>query len=107
MIVENFSHKLLNSSIRNTYVATAFFATLIFFVINANSYTPIEMLFGVTIVTIAFKGLSNMMVSLVILLFNLDNKEEQLEFEKTSQRINGLLNELSLQQTKLKTSQNN
>ena len=107
MIVESFSHKLLNSSMRNTYVATAFFATLIFFVINANSYTPIEMLLGVTMVTIAFKGLSNMMVSLVILLFNLDNKEEQLEFEKTSQRINGLLNELSLQQTKFKTSQNN
>ena len=103
MIVENFSHKLLKSNIRSVYVATSFFATLIFFVINANAYTPIEMLTGVILVTVAFKGLSNLMISLVILLFNLDKKAKQVELEETADKINNLLNELALQKTKLNT----
>ena len=105
MIIEDFSYRLISSKMMNTYVATAFFATLVFFVLNANSYTPLEMIMGVVFVTIAFKGVSNMMLSLVILLFNLENKEHALEFERTSAKVNGLLNELSLQQTKIKSNQ--
>jgi hypothetical protein len=102
MIIEDFSKKIISSNTMNTYVASAFFSTLVFFVINANAYTPIEMIAGVILATIAFKGISNMMLSLIILLFNLENKEHALEFEETSSRINGLLKDLQLQQTKLK-----
>ena len=105
MIIEDFSYRLVSSKMMNTYVATAFFSTLIFFVLNANSYTPMEMIMGVVVVTVAFKGVSNMMLSLVILLFNLENKEQALEFENTSSKVNGLLHELSLQQTKIKSNQ--
>ena len=105
MIIEDFSYKLISSKMMNTYVATAFFSTLIFFVLNANSYTPMEMIMGVIFVTVAFKGVSNMMLSLVILLFNLENKEQALEFEHTSSKVNGLLHELSLQKTKIKSNQ--
>ena len=104
MVVENFSKKLLQSNIRSVYIATPFFATLIFFVINANAYTPLEMLFGVTLVTIAFKGLANLMVSLVILLFNLDKKAKNIELQAMTSKIDNLLNELALQKTKLATS---
>ncbi len=107
MLVENFSQKVLRSNIINTYVATAFFASLIFFVINANAYTPLEMLTGVILVTVAFKGISNMMLSLVILLYNLNGKEKSIEFEEATSKINSLLNDLSLQQAKLKTVQHN
>ena len=103
MLVENFTNRLLSSKILDVYVATAFFATLIFFVFNANAYTPLEMMFGVVFVTIAFKGLSYMMISLIILLFNLDNKKDQIAFKESSARIDGLLNDLTLQQTKLKS----
>ena len=105
MVVESFSYRLISSKMINTYVATAFFSTVIFFVLNANSYTPLEMIIGVMLVTIAFKGISNMMLSLVILLFNLENQEDSIEFEKTQSKVNGLLNELSLQKTKLKSQQ--
>ena len=105
MLVENFSQKIISSNLINTYVAAAFFGTLIFFVLNANSYTPLEMITGIILVTIAFKGISNMMLSLLILLFNLDKNSNELEFEQTSSTINGLLNDLSLQQAKLKTNQ--
>ncbi|MCK5295077.1 MAG: hypothetical protein KAJ49_10510 [Arcobacteraceae bacterium] len=105
MIIEDFSYRLISSKMMNTYVATAFFSTVIFFVLNANSYTPLEMITGIILATIAFKGVANMMLSLVILLFNLDNKGDALEFEQRSAKVNGLLNELSLQQTKIKSNQ--
>ena len=106
MLVEDFSSRVLRSNIVKTYVATAFFATLIFFILNANSYTPLEMMIGIVLVTIAFKGVSNMMLSLVILLFNLQRKDDSLEFEKSASNVNSLLNDLSLQQAKIKTNQN-
>ena len=106
MLVEDFSSRVLRSNIVKTYVATAFFATLIFFILNANSYTPLEMMIGIVLVTIAFKGVSNMMLSLVILLFNLQRKDDSLEFEKSALNVNSLLNDLSLQQAKIKTNQN-
>ena len=105
MIIENFSKKVINSNVISTYVAAAFFGTLIFFVLNANFYTPLEMLIGIILATIAFKGISNMMLSLLILLFNLNNKEESVEFDKTASSINSLLNDLALQQAKIKTNQ--
>lgn len=103
MVIEEFSNRVLASKIIDTYVATAFFATVVFFVLNSHAYTAIEMLFGVMIVTIAFKGLSHLMVALVIALFNLDNKKDELEFDNQVSRIDGLLNDLALQQTKIKT----
>ncbi len=103
MLVEEFSNKVLRSKIIDTYVATAFFAVVIFFTLNADIYTPIEMLFGVIFVTIAFKGLSHMMVALIILLYDFDHKKESIELGEVSSRINGLLNDLSLQQTKIKS----
>jgi hypothetical protein len=104
MIIENFSKQIFSSKIVDTYVATAFFATLIFFVLNANVYTPLEMIAGVIFITITFKGLCYIMISLVILLFNLNNKKESIEFDQVSARIDGLLNDLSLQSAKSKSA---
>lgn len=105
MVVEKFTNNFIASRILDTYVATAFFATLIFFVLNANAFTPIEMIFGVIIVTIGFKGLGHFVMSLVISLYNLDNKKDEIEFDEQSARIDGLLNDLALQQTKIKTKE--
>ena len=57
------------------------------------------MIAGVIGVTIILKGLSNMMLSLVILLFNLDNKQRELDFQYQSEKIDILLNELSIQES--------
>lgn len=103
MVVENFTNRLIASRIIDTYVATAFFATLIFFVFNAHAYTPIEMIFGVIIVTIGFKGMAHLIVSLVIVMYDLDHKVDENKFQEQSSKIDGLLNDLALQQTKLKT----
>ena len=103
MIIEDFSTRLLASRMVDTYVATAFFATLVFFVVNATAYTPLEMMLGVVIVTIGFKGLSHLMVGLVIVFFNLDNRKDEMEFNEKVAHIDGLLNDLALQQTKIKT----
>lgn len=97
MIVEKFSQGVLNSGILRLYIATGFFATLIFFVINSDLFTPIEMLFGIVAVTIVLKGISNLMLSLIIVLFSLDNKREELEFKHTSDKIDALLADLTIQ----------
>lgn len=100
MIVEKFSQNVINSGIFRLYIATGFFATLIFFVINADLYTPIEMIFGIIGVTIILKGVSNMMLSLIILLFDLNNKRAELDFKYNEEKINAMLNELSVQDAK-------
>jgi len=107
MKIENFSNYILRSNLINTYVATSFFATLIYFTINANLYTPLEMIGGVMLVTVAFKGIANLMFSLIIALFKFDEKDELEKFDKISTRVNGLLNELSLQEAQLKTISKN
>ncbi len=100
MVVERFSQTVINSGLFKLYIATGFFATLIFFVINADFFTPIEMLVGIIAVTVALKGISNMMLSLIILLFNFDNKQAQLDFEYNSDKIDSILAELSIQDSK-------
>ena len=106
MNVEKFSNNIVKSNILNTYVATAFFATLIYFTINSNLYTPLEILFGVIFSTVFFKGIGNIMFSLVIVFFNLQGQEDEIEFDKLSTKVEGLLNDLALQESKLKAANN-
>ncbi len=87
MVVEKFSQNVINSGIFRLYIAIGFFATLIFFVINADLFTPLEMIFGIIGVTVVLKGgVSNMMLSLIILLFNLDNKRAELDFKYNEEK---------------------
>jgi len=97
LVVEKFSQGVMNSGILKLYIATGFFATLIFFVINSDLFTPIEILFGIVGVTIILKGISNIMLSLVIALFTLDNKRDELEFKHNSDKIDALLADLTIQ----------
>jgi hypothetical protein len=103
MKIDDFSNIYVKSNIINAYVAASFFATTIYFIININLYTPIEIIGTIILVTVTFKGLANIMFSLVIAFFNLENKEEAVAFSQTSTRINGLLDDLSLQESKLKS----
>lgn len=107
MIVEKFSQNVINSGIFRLYIATGFFATLIFFVVNADLYTPLEMIFGIIGVTVILKGVSNMMLSLIILLFNLDNKREELDFKYNEEKIDAMLAELTVQDAQKATAQTN
>lgn len=97
MVVERFSQNLINSGIFRLYIATGFFATLVFFVINADLFTPLEMIGGIVFITILLKGLSNLMVSLIISFFSLKNKKDEIEFKYNEDKINAMLNELTVQ----------
>ncbi len=107
MVVERFSQSVINSGIFKLYIATGFFATLIFFVINADLYTPIEMVFGIIGVTVILKGVSNMMLSLVILLFSLDNKRTELDHKYNEDKIDAMLAELGVQEAQKMNNQPN
>jgi hypothetical protein len=107
MVVERFSQSVINSGIFRLYIATGFFATLIFFVINADLYTPIEMVFGIIGVTVILKGVSNMMLSLVILLFSLDNKRAELDHKYNKDKIDAMLAELGVQEAQKMNNQPN
>ena len=104
MVIESFSKKMIASGIFNTYIAAGFFGTLVFFILNADLFTPLEMTFGTIFITIALKGVSNMMLSLVILLFNLKNTQEKHDFKSTEDKLELLINELQLQDTRLKSA---
>jgi polyferredoxin len=97
VIVERFSQNVINSGMFRLYIATGFFATVIFFVINAELFTPMEMTLGIIGITIILKGISNMMLSLIILLFSLNNKREELDFKYHSEKIDSLMNEFNIQ----------
>lgn len=96
MVVERFSQNVLNSGLFRLYIATGFFATLIFFIFNAELFTPLEMILGIIGVTIILKGLSNIMLSLVISLFSLDNKRAEFDFRYNEEKIDSMLNELTV-----------
>ena len=102
MIIHNFSKKIIKSKILDTYVAAVFFATLVFFVLNMNAFAPIEIIAGVMIATIAFKGIANLMFSLLVSFVNFDNLHDALDFEKEANKVETLVNELALKQATLK-----
>jgi len=97
MVVERFSQNVINSGIFRLYIATGFFATVIFFVINADLFTPIEMLFGIMGVTIILKGVSNIMLSMIIAFFSLEDRKNELDFHYNEEKIDAMLNELNVQ----------
>ncbi len=96
MVIERFSQAVVNSGIFRVYIAAGFFATSIFFILNADLFTPIEMLLGIVLVTIILKGISNMMLSLVISLFSLDNKRSEFDFKYNEEKIQVMLSELAV-----------
>jgi hypothetical protein len=96
MIIERFSQTVINSGLFKLYIATGFFATLIFFTVNAELFTPIEMISGIILVTIILKGLCNIMLSLIISLFSLDNKRAEFDFKYNEEKIQAMLNELTV-----------
>jgi Zn-dependent membrane protease YugP len=104
MKTEEFSKHLLQSRIFDTYVGAVFFGTVIFFVLNASFYTPIEMMFGIVFITIFFKGLANIMISMTIALFNLSNEQDRVEFEKSSNSLESLVNDLAIQEAATQSS---
>jgi len=106
MITEAFSKKIVTSGLLDTYVATSFFATLIFFVLNSNIYTPLEMIFGVVLVTIAFRSVANVMLSMTISLVNLDNEQDAIDFEKSSSKLESLVSDLAIQEASVQSMKN-
>jgi hypothetical protein len=107
MVIENFSKKMLDSGILNTYVAAVFFFTVIFFVLNSSSFTPIEMMFDVVCITIIFKGVANIMLSMTISLVSLDNQHDNLKFKKSSDDLESLVNDLAIQEAAIQSNKNN
>ncbi|APW66387.1 MULTISPECIES: hypothetical protein [Arcobacteraceae] len=97
MVVERFSQNVINSGIFRLFIASGFFATVIFFVVNADFFTPIEMIFGIIGVTIILKGISNIMLSMIISFFSLDNKKNELNFKYNEEKIDAMLSELNIQ----------
>ena len=96
MIIERFSQTVINSGVFRLYIAAGFFATLIFFTVNADFFTPMEMILGIILVTVVLKGISNMMLSLIISLFSLDNKRSEFDFKYNEEKIQIMLNELTV-----------
>ena len=96
MIIERFSQTVINSGVFRLYIAAGFFATLIFFTVNADFFTPMEMILGIILVTIVLKGVSNMMLSLIISLFSLENKRKEFNFKYNEEKIQLMLNELTV-----------
>ncbi len=107
MVVEKFSRKILESRIFDTYVATVFFSSVIFFVLNSSIFTPIEMMFGIVCATIIFKGVANIMLSMTISLVNLDNQHDKNEFKKSTDDLESLVNDLAIQEAAIQSHKNN
>ena len=104
MVVEAFSERMLRSKIFDTYVAAVFFGIVIFFVLNSTHFSPFEMIAWVMVVTVAFKGVANIMFSMTISFVNLDNAEDRMEFEKSSTKLESLVNDLAIQGASVKSA---
>jgi hypothetical protein len=103
MEIEVFARKIMSSGILNIYIAAGFFATLIFFILNSHMFTPLEMTFGTIIITIALKGVSNIMLSLIILLFDLEDNQSEHKFRLAEEKLDLLINEMKMQEATMKS----
>lgn len=97
MVVEKFTQDVINSGLFRLYIATGFFAIVIFFTVNADLFTPLEMILGVIGTTVVLKGISNMMLSMIVSFFSLENKKSEIEFNYNEEKIDAMLNELNVQ----------
>jgi hypothetical protein len=104
MITEEFSQKLIQSRIFDTYVAAGFFGTVIFFVLNSSFYTPVEMLFVVVFITIIFKGIANIMLSMNISLIDFKSLQNKIDFTESSDNLESLVNDLSIQEAAIQSN---
>jgi len=107
MSVKDFAKWIVKSGVLDIYVAAVFFATTIFFVLNASSYTPLEMMFWIVCATIVFKGLANIMLSILIALVKLDNKQHKIEFQNQENILENLVKELSLKEAAIQSAKTN
>ena len=98
MHVERFARGVINSGVLDFYIAMTFFATVIFFVLNVHLYTPMEILLWTFIVTVGAKGFANLMLGLLISLYDLSKVEEKNNFNQESEKINQMISELKLQE---------
>jgi hypothetical protein len=103
MVIESFSQKVIQSGILKTYVAAGFFATLVFFVINSHLFTPMQMLFWTIIATVGFKGLSNIMFSLIILLFDFKGKHNENQYKLAEDKLDLLIHDIQMKEAQLKS----
>jgi hypothetical protein len=53
---------------------------------------------GIVFITVFFKGVANMMISMTISLFTLSNEQDKLDFEKSSNALESLVNDLAIQE---------
>ncbi|OCL82944.1 hypothetical protein [Arcobacter porcinus] len=93
MIVEKFSQNLINSGIFKLYVAIGFCATLIFFVLNSDIFSPLEMVFGAVFVTMILKGASNVVFSFIMKHFTLDRRVDDFNQKYNEEKVSFLLNQ--------------
>jgi hypothetical protein len=100
MVIENFSREMINSTIFRTYIATGFFAILIFFILNSHIFTPYEMVLGTIIATIALKGISNIMISAIILLFDLQSTKDEYALKLAEDKLDLLMNQMKTRSAK-------
>jgi len=96
VVVERFSHNLINTGIFKVYIAIGFFATLIFFIFNTELFSPLQMLFGAVLVTVFLKGCSNLMLSFIVEHFSLENRKQEFDVKYNEEKLTFLLNQYSI-----------
>lgn len=93
MVVEKFSQNLINVGVFKIYIAVGFFSTLIFFIFNSELFSPMQMFFGAVLITLALKGVSNLMLSYIVENFSLEKKKLDFEEKYSEDKINLILNQ--------------
>lgn len=91
-----FANNIKNEKLFKLFVIIPFFATIIFFVFNNELFTFEEILIYTIFCVILFKAISNIMLSLIVLLEEKNDNNKKFEkyenFIKLNEDINGKLN---------------
>lgn len=98
MVVEKFSQDFINTGIFKLYTAVGFFATVIFFVLNTELFSPLQMLFGAVLTTVFLKACSNLVLSFVVRNFSLDKRRLEFDDKYNEEKISLMLNQLSTEE---------
>jgi len=97
MVTRIIFNKIQGSSFIDLYLLSGFTLSLIFFILNYQDYKPIEVFFGIIILTVIIKSLINIMLGLLIKFQNVEELKEDTKYQDEVKNIELLLQDYNLQ----------
>ncbi len=92
-------YAMQSTKIQELFVLTGFIATIIFFILNTDKFSTIEILTGSFFSLVLLQSIYYVMLGFVTIQTNIDIVNDDIQLQNSIDRIDAALNELASQST--------